>query len=44
MKISYHKPDTELGEYVPGLSLLENSGSLSGDISDLDLVNDTWDY
>jgi len=44
MRIAYHKPDAEFGEFIPGLSILDASGDVSGTISDLDLVNDTWDF
>ena len=44
MRLAYQRPEAEFGEFIPGLSLLEDSGNMSGTIDDLDLVNDTWDY
>ncbi len=44
MKSNYQTPKAELGEFSPGLSLLEDSGSLSGNIDDFELIDGSWDY
>lgn len=42
MKIDYQRPLAEPGVFIPGSGLLEQSSNMSGDIADLEVVEDSW--